>query len=432
MYRNGITLSQVLIVIGSMFAIYQRRDEKIKKILPFAIVGGLTLASLWLTREDGIWILPFVMVVLILTIVLILIKYFKEKNIKLNKLLIKTIVVITPMIILVLSLNVVRLLNYNKYGVFIYNEINDGYFGKVIKTIYSVKTDEDIQYVTVTRNKINMLYNYSETLNSIKPELEKSMDSWDYCDRKPGDTQVEDGWFWWALKGAAESANMYDDAKKSDEFYKNVYEELNKAIKEGKIETQMSMPSNLMSPWKKQYIWQLPRAMARMTWYVVNFEDVQTVSVAGDIPNDSVGVAKFEAISNDLAANNKIDNSIDNNSKYTEKYVKRINIITKIYKKLGLVVAIVSFIAYIITTIKLIKSKDKKSIIDIWLLLTGIACSYIILLAGVSYNHITSCFSRYYMYLSGAYPLITVFCIGNICYCIENNKFKREGKNGKN
>ena len=46
-YRNGITLAQVLIIIGSMFACYQRREKKASSMLPFAIIGGLTLASLY-------------------------------------------------------------------------------------------------------------------------------------------------------------------------------------------------------------------------------------------------------------------------------------------------------------------------------------------------------------------------------------------------
>lgn len=427
-YRNGITLAQVLLIIGSMFAIYQKRNEKTYKILPFSIISGLSLASLWLTREDGIWILPFILVVTLITIILLAVECFKKKNLKTKSLLYKTLAVATPIIILIVSLNITRTINYLNYGVYGYNEINDGYFGKVIKTIYSVKTDEDIQYVTATRKKINLLYEHSETLNSIKPELEASMDAWDYNDRHPGDTQVEDGWFWWSLKEAAEKANIYENAKKADEFYEKVYTEIHTAIKEGKIETQMTMPSNLMSPWKTQYIIELPKTMARMTLYIVNFEDVQTVNVAGDIPSDELGIRKFESITNDLAANNIMNNEIDNTSKYTEKYVQRLNFIGEIYKKLGLIIAISSFMAYVLTTIKLIKAKDKKEIIDAWLLLTGIACSYIVLVGGVSYNHITSCFSRYYMYLSGAYPLITVFCIGNISYFLENYKFRKKEK----
>lgn len=431
-YRNGITLAQVLFIIGSLFAMYRRREEKTTAMLPFAIIAGIALATLWLTREDGIWILPFTLAVILLTLILIVLKN-KEKHIEWKKLLPKILVTILPMIILITSLNIVRTINYAQYGVYVYNEINDGYFGKVIKIIYSVKTDEDIQYVTATRNKINKLYEHSETLNSIKPQLEESMDAWDYNDRHPGDAQVEDGWFWWSLKEAVEKAGYYENAQKANEFYKKIYEEIDKEIKDGKIETQMSMPSNLMSPWKMRYFTELPKSMARIAWYVVNFEDVQTVNYAGDIPNDDIGNTKFEAMTNDLAATNKVDNTIDNASKYTEKYVNRVNLIGKIYKMTGLVLAILSFIAYVIITIKLIRTKDKKEVIDIWLLFTGVACSLLVLIGGVSYNHITSCFSRYYMYLSGAYPLISIFCMENICYFLENKKnmFLKE-RNDKN
>ena len=214
-YRNGITLAQVLIIIGSLFAMYRRRDEKAKKMLPFSIIGGITLATLWLTREDGIWILPFTMAVIVLTIVLIIIKAKKEK-INIKEIGAKVFIAILPLIILVVSLNTIRFINQKNYGVFVYNEINDGYFGKVIKTIYSVKTDEDIKYVTATRKKMNLLYENSETLNSIKDEMEKALNLWDLSDRNPKDTQVEDGWFWWALKDAAENAGMYENAEKAE------------------------------------------------------------------------------------------------------------------------------------------------------------------------------------------------------------------------
>lgn len=88
----------------------------------------------------------------------IIIEYFKKNNngkmkVHLKSFIAKLIICILPIIILFMSLNIIRFINYNKYGVYEYNEINDGYFGKVIKTIYSVKTDEDIKYVTATRKK---------------------------------------------------------------------------------------------------------------------------------------------------------------------------------------------------------------------------------------------------------------------------------------
>ncbi len=404
-YRNGITLAQVLIIIGSMFACYQRREKKASSMLPFAIIGGLTLASLWLTREDGIWILPFILVVIALLIISILLQNRKDKKIQWNrKVVTKLIVAILPMLLLILSLQAVKLVNYAKYGIYAYNEINDGYFGKVIKTMYCVKTDENIPYVTVTRNKIKLLYENSPTLKSIEPELEEMLNAWDHNDRTPGDTQVEDGWFWWALKGAVENAGKYENAQMSNEFYQKVYDELQEAIKQGKLKTGMSMPSTLMSPWKKEYFMQLPVEMAKTSYFIAHFNDVETVNGVSE-----ANARKFNGITNDLSIEPMPEGKQDELTKYTEKYVERLNAIGKVYQYLGLVVTGISLLAYIFITIKLVKAKEKKVMMPLWLLLTGIGCSLLVLIAGVSYNHITACYSRYYMYLSGAYPLLIAF-----------------------
>ena len=427
-YRNGITLAQVLFIIGSMYALYERRNQKsIKGLIVFPIIAGLALSSLWLTREDGIWILPFVLMVIIITIVSLIVKNRIDniKKIRINKnLVLKLITAVLPIILLIVSLNIVRLVNKNYYGVSVYNEISDGYFGKVIKIMYSVKTDENIEYVTVTRKKLNMLYEQSETLNSIKNELEKSMNAWDGADRKPGDGQVEDGWFWWALKSAVEEKGMYENAEMANEFYKKIYEEIDTAIKEGNLETQISMPSNLMSPWKSEYFIKLPVEMAKTSWYIANFNEVETVN---RISEDNSRL--YEALTNDNAIYSAdVNQNPDVMPKYTQKYVDRLNNIGKIYKMCGVIFTVISLIIYIVFTVNVIRKKYRKELINMWLLLTGIGCSLLVLIAGVSYNQITACFSRYYMYLSGAYPLLIAFWGIAVCGIVEflkNNVLKR-------
>ena len=115
-----------------------------------------------------------------------------------------------------------------------------------------------------------------------------------------------------------------------------------------------------------------------------------------------------------------------------ENYVERLNFIGNIYQISGAVIAIIAFICYIIMTMKLIKSKDKSDTLDAWLLITGVGLSLVVLILGVSYNHITSCYSKYYMYLSGAYPLVTIVCIASICYILERINWKKIWKKEKN
>ena len=68
------------------------------------------------------------------------------------------------------------------------------------------------------------------------------------------------------------------------------------------------MPSNLMSPWKAEYFKELPEAMSEITKYVINYNDVQTVNYAVDIPDDQKGSTKFEAITNNLAVTKSKNN----------------------------------------------------------------------------------------------------------------------------
>lgn len=426
-YRNGITLSQVLFIIGSMFALYQNRNGSKKKMLCFSIIAGLVLGTFWQTREDGIWILPFVLVVTLIIFINIIIKYRKNAG----ELIKRIIIVLLPIIILQGMLSLTRFINYKIYGVYTYNEINDGYFGKVLQTMYSVKTDEDIQYVTVTRDKIKKLYEVSPTLNSIKNEFENSLNAWDNNDRNPGDTQVEDGWFWWSLKMAVEDAGYYDTAEHANEFYKQVYEELQTAIDEGKLEIGIKMPSKLMSPWKSRYLGEELLTMAKFTYFVATYDTVETINAEsfGDI----ITIKEYENLTLNKAIYPRTENYIDSYQAYTKPYSNILNKITDVYSMIGLPTAIISFILYIIMTISIILSKQiRKNHLDIWLLETGLACSFLVLLAGVSYNHITACMSKYYMYLSGAYPIVTALKTIVIIYFIDNFKeYKEIFKNRK-
>lgn len=300
-YRNGITLSQVLIVVGSMFALYYKLlnsdKNKLFKMLPYSIIAGLTLGTFWTNREDGIWLLPFVIVVIMINLAIIIINKKKEKE-SLKMMTAKLVITILPMIILIGTLHVVRFINYKYYGVYQYNEINDGYFGKVIQSIYSIKTDEDIQYVSATRNKIKIAYEVSPTLNSVKEQLDFSLDIWDNSDRNPGDKEVEDGWFWWALKGGVEGAGYYQSATMSNKFYKKVYEEIENAKKSNKIETQFTMPAKLMSPWKKRYFKEEITTMAEVIKYVINFEGVGVINGEAQYDTDFSKIRLYETFTN--------------------------------------------------------------------------------------------------------------------------------------
>lgn len=112
-----------------------------------------------------------------------------------------------------------------------------------------------------------------------------------------------------------------------------------------------------------------------------------------------------------------------------QKYVDRLNNITKVYQFSGAFFSVVGVIAYIILSIWLcfeIKRKNNELVAN-WLALTGILLSVFVLMLGVSYNEIASCFSISYTYLSGTYPLVLAFNFIAI-FSIIDKLIKRKGQ----
>lgn len=73
-----------------------------------------------------------------------------------------------------------------------------------------------------------------------------------------------------------------------------------------------------------------------------------------------------------------------------------------------------------------IKRKNNELVAN-WLALTGILLSVFVLMLGVSYNEIASCFSISYMYLSGTYTLVLAFNFIAI-FSIIDKLIKRKGQ----
>lgn len=530
-YRSGITISQVLIIIASLFKIYENRFSENKKIFIHALIGGITLGAMYHTREDGIWILPFVFVVTLITLISIIFKY--KKNYK-KEFMIKIFIILLPFIILFGSIQTVRSLNYIAYGVYTYNELNDGYLGKSIQAIYSVKTDENIDKVSATRQKLKSIYEISPTLKSIEPELENAMDIWGEY-KGTSEKQVDNGIFWWAYKSAVEAKGYYENASKSNEFYKNVTNEINQAIKSGKLKSQLKMPATLMAPWKEKYLLEEFSTICEVIDFTTSYEQVSIGAISNDNKNttneqireyevftnsfaiykernaciiegfyspkkNQIFKLKLENQNGELITELKLENSEDiyntlkgkgyiieqatkcrfsysedlekeYNKLYLVAFDEKDNIIEKIeignnekikssdsetsfyafkvqigkikdpkyyaslesynilqltknvYEKTGRILAIIAILIYIVKIAYFfLRDSKNKQTLHLLLLLTGIMLTYMMLIAGIAYNHISATNSKLYMYLSGAYPLQLAFISITITSFIFNIK----------
>ncbi|MDD3569490.1 MAG: hypothetical protein PHY44_00100 [Lachnospiraceae bacterium] len=541
-YRCNITPAQILFLSGCLFGMYFSRNGKTKDFIKWAIGAGFALATLWHTREDGIWVMPLVLAVISITII----TYKLDNNVFNIKLVIqRSCISIIPLLIFILFSASISVINYNKYGIYIYNELNQGNFPRLIKDIYRIQPAEDIYRTSVPKSTIDRIYEVSPTFASLKETLDSNYGGgWDATDGEL-DGQIKDGWFFWCLRDVVYANGYYADPIKADEFYRDAADEIETALENGKLEKRegVSMPSALMSPFKYKYISEIFPAMGQAYMFIAKNDvgDTQLIQSVGDenkirifenisrsfaiypsktridisgwfLCNDgnretkvllyknddfikefkkvdspdissyfskSLGlrlenaqkcrfsenlyideVEEYKLVfqvdgktiqeigvdeSNNIYGfntgdticnidNMKITKAEDTIASTNQNKIKLINTITTPYHKLGFIAFIVGYMGYVLLTIYIIYTliKYKKSkMVDEWLILTGLAGSMLVLIAGVSYTHISAYYAITSLYLSAAFPLNISF-IGLSCIFMTRALKDKNIKNIKN
>ncbi|WP_373483481.1 hypothetical protein [Acetobacterium sp.] len=400
-YRNSLTATQALIISGSMFAVYLNRFGKKWLQILWAISAGLGLASLWHTREDGIWIIPLVLGVIVITSISI----FLKKELLIKEKVKKTIITVIPVMILIVSTIIISSINYAHYGIYTSNELNKSNFTNAIKLIYSVAANEEVERAAVPRSTISKIYEVSPTLNTIKAELESSLDRWSWYEKDAKVRQVEDGFFFWALREAVANAGYYENAVKANDFYGNLAKELEAGFESGELKRRSTMPSALMSPWRDGYWEELPIAFFSTINYVVRFEAIKT-SMTDSIDDGKNGILLFEEMTNNSARIKGEPISLG-----VQVRLALLNGITGIYQIIGFIAFVAAILAYGLILILILtkKLRNKYGLLDCWLVLTALLFSACVLAGGVAYTDISAYVAISYWYLAGAYPLIIAF-----------------------
>lgn len=168
-YRDGIYTSLIIFLIAFTIGLFFNRKENFKKVILYQIGLGLTVSAIYLCREEFIWVVPYLIGTVIITIWYILKdKEFKDK-------LKKILTYLIPTSIFILSIITIMCLNYKYYGVF---ELNQ-YWGKEFKEAYGaltrIKVNEEKKKVPITREALSIGYEISPTFAELKEYLEGEM-----------------------------------------------------------------------------------------------------------------------------------------------------------------------------------------------------------------------------------------------------------------
>ena len=247
--RDNIYPALSLIIISGVIRLVfapQQHDRRLVSIVPY----GLVLGFFWITREEGIWIVPGLLILL----------FLKAFQLKKQNLPIKDIFYRFACFSLAATMfvSLIALINYHEYGKFEAVDFQGKAFSRALKSLNSVDVGSDLPYLPVSFDKRQKIYKISPSFSQLKDYFEDKGKGWTSfgCKIYPwtcGD--YAGGWFMWALRDAVASKGYYESPMRAAEFYNNITKEIETACDIGVIKCRSNpipfMPNVTMNQLKE-------------------------------------------------------------------------------------------------------------------------------------------------------------------------------------
>jgi len=222
-------------------------------------VSGVLLGWFWLTREEGIWLIPSL--IFLFSLAFIRNRYQSNKTKIIRPLLIS-------MLFFSSTLFVFSLGNKIAYGEFVGVDLKEKNFQSAYKSMESIRLGESIPFVSVPRSTRLQIYKispgFAELKEHIDPEGRPSVWEAGGCLFRPtscGD--ISNGFFYFAMREAAAIKGYYSSPEKASKFFKQINEDIQSACRDKQFICESSnMP--YMPPISWSQIRSIPSTLSSM------------------------------------------------------------------------------------------------------------------------------------------------------------------------
>jgi hypothetical protein len=227
--RDNIYPALSLIILSGVIRLVftpQPQDRQLTSVIPYGLVFGL----FWITREEGIWIIPSLLLLLIVKTL-----QLKKQNLPIKDMFCRFACFSLVAIVFV---SLIGLTNYCKYGKFEVVDFNGSAYSQALKSLNSVDVGQDLPYIPVSFEKRQAIYKISPSFAQLKDFLEDKTKITATADFSLysgiyGDYAGE--FFVWALREAVANKGYYQNPQRAAEFYNNISKEIQTACDSGVI-----------------------------------------------------------------------------------------------------------------------------------------------------------------------------------------------------
>lgn len=241
----GLTLLMAAATIGLLV----RRHAPARSLRSWALIAGLTTAAFWLTREEGIWMWPFLIPLWVWTLSTTLFADWRDWR--------KTAVVTLPWVLPILAVQMVSWVNQMHYGVYAVVEFKNPEFQAAYGALTRVQSHEHKPQVPVSKETRQRIYAQSAAFAELQPFFEQegfwTLQGIGFGDHPAGGDEIGGGWFAWALRDAVAAAGYFESGAQAAAFFQRLADEINAACQAQRLSC-LEERASLMPRWRHEYL----------------------------------------------------------------------------------------------------------------------------------------------------------------------------------
>lgn len=331
-------------------------DELREKRL-FLVLLGFVAGIYWLTREEGVWLLP--------SGAILIACWLWSRRIMLRPWRVTAFFLVLPLIPALLVVGTVNTINYFKYGVFRNNDFRSAVFQAAYGALSRIKHDHWQRFVFFPKDARERAYRLSPAVRELQPYFDGAIgENW----RKNGCNQtdinrcpeIRAGWLIWALRDMVAAAGYYRSAKDADVFYTRLASEVNAACDQHPGEC-LPYRQTLMPPWRNEYLLDTARTSWEVFVKLITLNGAH-IGVGGRVSTGLPGeLALMNLISNGplvppeqsaSAAGQTAPKLVSKRDRIRYQIAENLAKAENIISKYGVPVSIVTWLAWVIVAIR--------------------------------------------------------------------------------
>jgi hypothetical protein len=251
--RDTIYYAEMLLCFGVLAHALMNRNPGA------GLIGGLLLGWLWLTREEGAWIVPGLAVLATGAIY----RAVVERGV------LRCAAAALAAIAVFGAVNAgFRLVNWRIYGAPVGVEYKETNFVRAIGAIHSVRSGGIKPFVSVTRAARQTIYPVSPSFAELAPYLDGALgEKWgkaicDIPELRSTCGEIGAGIFAWALRDAVALAGHYTSPREASAFYARLASEISAACDLKQLDCERQWLSEL-PPVTRSQLGEVPQRMLR-------------------------------------------------------------------------------------------------------------------------------------------------------------------------